>query len=398
MLMRFLVFLLALGASTAAYAQNQSAPESGCYLLQSRTIGESIRAQGGITRFYQLDDEASTQDAGDYGFYLRRADPRDPFFLLKDGRGDYLRASNAMASGDSMPNDDSLLRVQPAGNGAWTLTAKASGRRLRARVDIFVGHRIDFSTITDEATEFLLVPAEGCRNPWVEDEPALGTTAAALVSDPNEPIVGLADVHNHIFSNVGFNGDLISGYGHHPLGALVALDDCGEEHGSLGLGDLVGGFQRGDFDGHATRGFPDAAHPAHNDFNHQQSYYRWLERAHRGGLRLIVMLGTSNTGACVLNRSSPDLDCDDMAAIDRQLDAAYELVEYVDMYNGGPGRGWFQIADSPSEARQLIAEGKMAVVLGIETAELFGCIAGKGCTETDVEEALDIYRDRGVRY
>lgn len=388
-----LVLTLGLVAGVSAHATSD--PEPGCYRLESRAFDRPVVAEGGHGRHYGLGEAyASSLEST---FYLRPVDPYAPRFVLKDGRGDYLTGSGTSVAGKTSPSAASVLHLQPLSNGSWALV-NDTGDRLRVRTDLFAGHRLSLAAAADQTTEFRLRPAETCRDPWVEDEPALGTDAAVPLGDPEAPIVGIADVHNHLFSNLGFNGDLISGDAHHPLGALGALDDCGEEHGLGGLLDVVGGFQRNDFDGHHTRGYPDASHPAHDDYTHQQSYYRWLERAHRGGLRLMVMLATSNRGACVLNRASPDYDCDDMAAVDRQIDAAYALVDYIDLYHGGPGQGWFQIAESPTEARALIARGKLAVVLGIETAELFGCIAGRGCTEHEVEAALDTYRDRGIRY
>ena len=74
-----------------------------------------------------------------------------------------------------------------------------------------------------------------------------------------------------------------------------------------------------------------------------------------------------------MNGQKPAYDCDDMPAVDRQLAAAKPMEQYVDAQYGGPGQGWFRIAYSAAEARQIINSGKLAVVLGIEVDELFGC-------------------------
>ena len=50
-----------------------------------------------------------------------------------------------------------------------------------------------------------------------------------------------------------------------------------------------------------------------------------------------------------------------------------ELERYIDAQTAGPGEGWFRIVTDPFEARRVINEGKLAVVLGIETCVLFGC-------------------------
>ena len=37
---------------------------------------------------------------------------------------------------------------------------------------------------------------------------------------------------------------------------------------------------------------------------------------------------------------------------------------------GGPGKGWLQIVYSPEEARQIIGDNKLAVILGVEVDSL----------------------------
>jgi microsomal dipeptidase-like Zn-dependent dipeptidase len=104
---------------------------------------------------------------------------------------------------------------------------------------------------------------------------------------------------------------------------------------------------------------------------HQQMYYKWLERAWRGGLRLMVQLSVTNEALC---RTSDGEDCtDSMKAIDKQIDATYDFQRFVDDLHDGPGTGWFRIVTTPLQAREVIAEGKMAVVLGIEMDHLFNC-------------------------
>jgi hypothetical protein len=47
----------------------------------------------------------------------------------------------------------------------------------------------------------------------------------------------------------------------------------------------------------------------------------------------------------------------------------------VDAASGSPGRGWYRIVDSPSEARAVISSGRLAVVLGIEVDNVFGVVS-----------------------
>ena len=62
-----------------------------------------------------------------------------------------------------------------------------------------------------------------------------------------------------------------------------------------------------------------------------------------------------------------------MDSVRLQIERIHELQDYIDAQSGGPGKGWFRIVDDPFEARQVINEGKLAVILGIEVSEPFGC-------------------------
>lgn len=124
---------------------------------------------------------------------------------------------------------------------------------------------------------------------------------------------------------------------------------------------------------------------------HQQAYYKWLERAWRGGLRLIVQMAVNNTALCRTNNRLSNVDCSDsMASIDQQLQAAYDFQDYIDQVSGGTGQGWFRIVRSPIEARQVVGEGKLAVVLGIEVDHLFNCkFPASQCTRTLFNELIN---------
>jgi microsomal dipeptidase-like Zn-dependent dipeptidase len=139
--------------------------------------------------------------------------------------------------------------------------------------------------------------------------------------------------------------------------------------------------------------------PKWTSTTHQQAYYKWLERAWRGGLRLTVVLAVQNEAMCRLASHERSVDCSDsMAGIDRQLDEAYRFQDFIDAQGGGAGLGWFRIVTTPAEARRVIRAGKLAVVLGIEVDNLFGCRQGGGCTAQSVADGIAAYRSRGVRH
>jgi microsomal dipeptidase-like Zn-dependent dipeptidase len=253
-----------------------------------------------------------------------------------------------------------------------------------------------------------------------------------------EPIVGAADFHIHQFSNLGFGGRVVWGHSFHREGVQAALSSCGADklctdkneamicrnvicrfsgdveacqaacertrcatsppHGHLGLTDPVGAVL-GQGKGHRVHGYPDFhGWPHYNTFTHQQVYHRWLRRAFDGGLKLIVMLAVTNEVLCkFLGHDHP---CDDMTNVDLQLQAAHDLEAYVDRQNDCSvnGNGWYRIAESPTHAREIIASGGMAVVLGIEVDSLFDCYKRGSCTLESVRQKIDRYRARKVRH
>jgi hypothetical protein len=67
---------------------------------------------------------------------------------------------------------------------------------------------------------------------------------------------------------------------------------------------------------------------------------------------------------------------------------------------GGPGKGWFRIVTDSAQARQVVEQGKLAVVLGVETSEPFGCkqvLDIAQCDKDDIDAGLDELYDLGVR-
>jgi hypothetical protein len=75
------------------------------------------------------------------------------------------------------------------------------------------------------------------------------------------------------------------------------------------------------------------------------------------------------------------------------------LQNYVDAQAGGPGKGFFQIVTDPYEARRVINQGRMAVVLEIEVSEPFDCAGWDHptCNQAQVDRGLDEMYGLGVR-
>ncbi|ANZ36268.1 hypothetical protein BBK82_09530 [Lentzea guizhouensis] len=226
----------------------------------------------------------------------------------------------------------------------------------------------------------------------VTGEPFRGTDGQGRVR-------GLVDAHNHLMTNEAFGGRLICGAPFAEGGAPEALRDCPEHH-PAGLGAIFEALVTSDFDGHDPVGWPTFRDwPSSTTVSHQQNYYAWLERAWRGGQRILVTDLTSNAELCVIYPFK-DRPCDEMASVRLQAHRTYQLQDYVDRMFGGPGKGWFRIVTSSEQARSVVASGKLAVVLGIETSELFGCrqlLDLPLCSRADIDRGLDEVYALGVR-
>ncbi|WP_307530917.1 galactose-binding domain-containing protein [Streptomyces umbrinus] len=226
----------------------------------------------------------------------------------------------------------------------------------------------------------------------VTGEPFKGTNSQGEVR-------GFVDAHNHIMANEGFGGRLICGKPFSDAGVAAALKDCPEHYpdGSLAIFDFItnGGDGKHDPDGWPT--FKDW--PAYDSLTHQQNYYAWVERAWRGGQRVLVNDLVTNGVICSVYPFK-DRSCDEMTSIRLQAKLTYDMQAYIDKMYGGTGKGWFRIVTDSEQARTVIEQGKLAVILGVETSEPFGCkqiLDIAQCDKDDIDAGLDELYDLGVR-
>lgn len=284
---------------------------------------------------------------------------------------------------------------------------------------------------------------EVCRAMGPASEPDCDCTVEPGPTAPGRPISGFADLHSHPFSNLAFGGLVLWGDVFHEEGIQSALPLCDFSggldavvvgnipypqvpwlgtpvHREGGKADAFGHKVRRDALGRKVGSHRDLPHPlgvgggeamrgwpTWDSVTHQQMYYRWIERAWRGGLRLLVVHAVNNEVLCkgklpldsVLRRAGQlrGFGCGDGAAVSRQIEAARALERFVDEEHGGRGRGWFRIVQSGAEARRVVEQGKLAVVLGIEVDSLFDCKVGR-CDEDDVGRGLDEVHALGVRH
>lgn len=277
---------------------------------------------------------------------------------------------------------------------------------------------------------------------------------------PRPAIVGFVDTHLHQFANLGFGGLEVWGSPMDPTGDATALletararalpnsdfvyvssaqaanylapggdpvtdtssaESCADGscwaqcppgtgvpgnacwritiHGPGGSADILNGLVPNGSAGHGVIGYPDMnGWPAWDVLTTQQAYWEWLTRAHQHGLKLMVMLAVNNSVLCQVAIHLNSFGCSDDPSVDRQIQGAKDLETYIDARAGGSGQGFYRIVYSSAEAREAIADGKLAVVLGTEVDSAWGCTTGAAsCTAAHVEAQVQNYYDQGIR-
>jgi microsomal dipeptidase-like Zn-dependent dipeptidase len=246
-----------------------------------------------------------------------------------------------------------------------------------------------------------IVPATGCT-PFPEAELGATGTPRGSVSRGGS-VFGFVDSHLHITANMRAGGKVIYGEPFDRLGIPAALGGDAAAHGPDGSLDVTGNLLRTGlpFGTHDTHGWPTfAGWPTFNTQTHQQTYYVWLERTFEAGLRLVVAQTADDQPICDIEPRKNRGGCDETRSIKAQIRELRAMQDYIDAQAGGRGRGWFTLVYSPAQARRVIAGGKLAVLIGIESSDLFGCSERHGrahCTKHDIDRGLAAYKRLGVR-
>lgn len=237
--------------------------------------------------------------------------------------------------------------------------------------------------------------------------PEISTNAVGrprpVPGSPAQPVKGFFEAHVHGMAFEFLGGKLRCGRPWHPYGVEYALGDCtksGNVYNSALEVGLAGQSPADPVTSYDPVGWPTFAYwPKHDTLTHEQFYWRWLERAYLGGLRLYVNLLVDNTALCQAFPVKKN-SCNEMDGVRLQAQRLHELQDYIDAQSGGPGEGWLRIVTTPTEARRAINAGRLAVVLGIEVSELFDCrevLDQPQCTAQQVDDRLQEVFDMGVR-
>lgn len=370
----------------------------GAYVVRD---GSSFRANG---------DSAETAER----FYMRAANLARYLFYTPDRMLLTASGGGISAVPQSAPEDGSDWTFNEAGE---VLVATTLGAPLS--VDADAGGLLVQGELP-AALQF--EPATGCAE---YPEMPLGVIGETFKGNVNEPALGFAEVHTHMAmgselsdgseNNGPSAGGVMYGQAVNRFGVTEALKNCEAMHGPDGSADpeaLILDSNPGST--HDTQGWPTFVDwPFHDSMLHQQMYWRWVERAWMSGLRLMTIHGTNIEALCQVAQNSGgdrdadlgDVECRDMPIGVAQVEYLYDIQDYIDAQFGGPGKGFFRIVKDPSEARQVIADGKLAVVPGLEFSNVFGCNVTynpdgsetRACTKEQIDAEIDRVWDLGVR-
>jgi microsomal dipeptidase-like Zn-dependent dipeptidase len=317
-----------------------------------------------------------------------------PFDLKPTGLGTYLLEDTR----------GRLLRVD-GGRVRRTGTPATAGPRDEWRIARVARRTFTVRSTRDRRSaapwaRFRLLTAKGCRRFPEAGLDAGGRTFSGRTASGR--VLGVAETHLHITANLRAGGRVISGEPFDRFGVIRALGRDAAVHGADGSRDVTGNLLRDGvpFGTHDVHGWPTfAGWPVTNTNTHQQIYYRWLQRAYLGGLRLVVAQTVEDDELCRIEPRRSH-SCSEPATIALEARTLRALQDYVDAQAGGRGRGWFRLVDGPRQARRVIARGKLAVVIGVESSNPFGCELRPGrrhCTRADVDRGVARYRRLGVR-
>ncbi|WGX97428.1 hypothetical protein [Nocardioides sp. L-11A] len=323
-----------------------------------------------------------------------------PYYFKATRLGGYLLHA---AEGELTRNGDGSVGIaaKPGPAADWTVSGGPGAFVLQ--IDGAGALVVQDRTLTTGATgtPFQLRLVDGCPAYPEADINVSGEPFGGAA--PYQEVRGFVDAHTHGMAFEFLGGKVHCGRPWHEYGAPYALEDCADHKLTGGKGALLESVLSGK-PAHDPVGWPTFKDwPAPESLTHEGTYYRWLERAWRGGQRLFVNLLVENNKLCQLyplKRNS----CDDMTSIRLQAKDMHVMQDYIDAQFGGPGRGFYRIVKDPFEARRVINAGKMAVVMGIETSIPFGCtyktLLGRdfpACSKAEIDANLDEMQALGVR-
>ena len=218
------------------------------------------------------------------------------------------------------------------------------------------------------------------------------------VDSTGPTMTGFVDMHAHPRGDLAYGTELFYGC---PYGDIsVALGNCKADHSkNLLRAKLVeqteGQNSKTWKDGKV--GYPDfVTWPSWCSILHQQMWVDWIERAHKGGLNVMVALAVSSH--CIASAAKTTGPQDDEQVMLNCIQGIKDLVAHST---------FMEIALTPQDVRRIVANGKLAVILGSEMdnignfyspADHYKATFNPNPTNEQIQAELDKLWDLGLRY
>ncbi len=238
----------------------------------------------------------------------------------------------------------------------------------------------------------------------------LNRSGFTLYADNDVPVWGFFDSHAHPAADEAFGKKYYVGKCNTSLEQTWSNLLCFQNHASPQNHTYTDEFT-GAFDPHivGVGGWPYMiGYPRFNGKMHQKYQADLIKRAWQGGLRILCALGINNMylTSRALGHGDNGEPLDDESVLYRQINIVKEMARQ--------NNDWMEIAYTPGDARRIIKEGKLAVILGVEN-DLFGNFKSPDCSwgdrngdrplvtiteanaETLLENKLNEYRNLGLR-
>jgi len=218
------------------------------------------------------------------------------------------------------------------------------------------------------------------------------------------PMSGYIDMHTHPRSDIAFGGNLFYGC---PYGDISQeLKNCSDDH--EGIRTLHGNLFRQKLAEQAEvlyskdwkdkkRGYPDfKSWPSWCSVLHQQMWVDWIERAHQGGLNIMVALVTHSQ--CIASAAKTNGKVENEQVMLDGIQGIKDLVTHST---------YMEVALTAQDVRRIVAGGKLAVIIGIEMDNIGNFYSPPGHskgifnpnpTNEQIQAELDKLWDLGVRY
>src|SRR4051812_41378270 len=288
------------------------------------------------------------------------------FFLKPTGIGTYMLYDKGAGLLSVGQGSATTRAAAPGADGEWALKRRLHGSlslHSTANGRVLVATRkspvLTTARTTARARLFRFARARGCRR-----YPEAGLNASGRPKKGSA--FGYADPHLHVPAALRAGGLVIAGDNFHRFGIPEALGHDADVHGSDGSLDFTGNLLRsGEPAGtHDTHGWPTfAGWPTHDTYTHQQVYYRWLERAWMGGLRLLVAQTVEDESLCHIEPRKSH-SCNETATVEFEIRQLKALQAYIDAQSGGGGRGGVRPLYRPRAARAAVGGGRLPGVVG----------------------------------